>query len=328
MLGRCLPGARCGLGRRPAARPGLRPAQHPASRSRSRSRLRPRRRHQPWACGCAPWRTPVCKVPGARGLTHLGASSARRAGGARGGGFAGSGRGAWLRLQVRRLRRAGGRGGTRGARAALERVSRAPATCRVRHLPRPPPPRPFRGWSGGSESRARSSRRAGPVALRDSRSPGHNGGLVSGVASWSRQRGFPPGRAGEVGLQGSAPRRPPRARQAPPGPARPACVSAARRPRSVWGEAENRSSRAEPWEATCQARRLPGVSHQLATTPLRPLEGMLFPGQRGLLACHLRLPLTERGDGETKHPWQGVIVPLMLCTGVVAIVSIKPLGKA
>lgn len=216
MLGRCLPGARCGLGRRPAARPGLRPAQHPSSRSRSR--LRPRRRHQPWACGCAPWRTPVCKVPGARGLTHLGASSARRAGGARGGGFAGSGRGAWLRLQVRRLRRAGGRGGTRGARAALERVSRAPATCRVRHLPRPPPPRPFRGRSGGSESRARSSRRAGRRSTAGLPFPGTQWGPGVGCGLLEPTARLPAGARRGGGTSGQ---RPAKAATCAPGPARP-----------------------------------------------------------------------------------------------------------
>lgn len=47
--------------------------------------------HQPWACGCTPWRARDCRVPGGRGLTHLRARAAQWEG--RGGGFGRSGRG-------------------------------------------------------------------------------------------------------------------------------------------------------------------------------------------------------------------------------------------
>lgn len=88
--------------------------------------LRPGWCHQPWACGCAPWRAHVCRVPGGRGLTHLRASAALQEGRGEGASRPGvGGTRAWLRPQVPRSRRAEP-GLPRGPR---ERTSAPAPTC-------------------------------------------------------------------------------------------------------------------------------------------------------------------------------------------------------
>lgn len=139
MLERCLlPRSRCWLGQRPAGKPGLPPAQHPSSSSRSPSSARARATNL--------GRADV--LHGGPTSTGSGAGAASRtcARLQRGGKDAGrglrareqAGRGAWLRLQVRRRPREAGvrapgrqRGPTARARLC------APATCPARGRPSP-----------------------------------------------------------------------------------------------------------------------------------------------------------------------------------------------
>lgn len=125
------------------ARPAPRREAGPPARSASLLQLRlslfrPRPCHQPWACGCAPWRAHFCKVLGGRGLTHLRASAARREG--RGEGASRPGAGGPRGLAPPPGAAAPARG--RLAGPGRRRGPRARAVLRSCHLPcvRPPSP--------------------------------------------------------------------------------------------------------------------------------------------------------------------------------------------